>query len=216
MRRFGGENCKGFTLVEVLIATSLLALISIGILYSMRTSLRMWERAGSTAADVEGLAFAQGVLRRAIEGVYPRLGADGGVDFVGGEGELAFQGPSLAAVSIAGRTRYRFSVEERAEGAALLLGVSSEFDQPHLAGEQELLIENAESIRFSYRSFRDETWRDRWDERSGLPALVRIDVEFAEGDRRRWPPLIIRPKIDADVDCRYDPLTFGCRGRSRR
>lgn len=209
--------CRGFTLVEALIATSLIALLGVMILVSMRTGFRMWARSGSLAADIEETAFAQGFLRRAIEGAYPRLKPDGAgaVDFDGDSTSLEFQGPSLSAIAVAGRIRYRIAVETGEEGDALILSLRPEFGQASAADADETLLRGARSIRISYLAHGSSEWADNWRDEGGMPDLIRISVEFSDNDLRHWPEFVVRPLISADVDCRLDPLTRGCKGRRR-
>jgi len=209
--------CRGFTLVEALIATSLIALIGVMILVSMRTGFRMWARSGSLAAGIEETTFAQGFLRRAIEGAYPRLKPDGAgaVDFEGDSASLEFQGPSLSAIAIAGRVRYRMAVETGEEGEALVLSLLPEIGQTGAANADETLLRGARSIRISYLAHEASEWTDQWRDEGGMPDLVRISVEFPDKGARHWPEFVVRPLISADVDCRLDPLTRGCKGRRR-
>lgn len=205
---------RGFTLAEVLIATSLAAMLSIIVLASLQTSFRFWGRAGADADEIERLTFVHGFLRRMIEGAYPRLSPDGSgfVDFAGDRNTLEFVGPSVSAFAIPGRSRIALTVVTAETTTSLLATLSGD-----AAGEgasvSETLLEGALEIRFSYRDPVTGEWSDTWRDKAGLPALVRIEVLFDPPARRDWPPLIVRPSIDADVDCRFDPLTGGCRGR---
>jgi len=52
-----------------------------------------------------------------------------------------------------------------------------------------------------------------WTLPSRLPRLVRVKIEFPDGDARFWPELLVAPRIDVDVGCVYDALTKRCRGR---
>jgi general secretion pathway protein J len=209
--------CRGFTLVEALVATSLIALLCVMIFVGMQTGFRMWTRSGSLAADIEETAFAQGFLRRAIEGAYPRLKPDGSgaVDFEGDSTNLEFLGPSLSAIAIAGRVRYRIEAQPGEEGGALALSVRPDIGSAGAPNANETLLQGARSIRISYLARGSSEWTDHWRDESGLPELVRILVEFPDKDVRQWPDLVVRPLLSADVDCRLDPLTRGCKGRRR-
>jgi general secretion pathway protein J len=204
---------RGFTLVEMLIALSLTGMIAVMILASLQASSRLWSRLSVSTAAAEEMSFAHGFLRRAIGGAYPRLepNGSGDVDFSGDATTLEFLGPIISGVSIAGRARITLAVRKEGESEALLLTLSND----HVAGgepTQETLIADARRIRFSYRARGSEEWLEDWRSRPALPALIRVDVEVS-GGRPDWPLLIIRPSIDADVDCRLDTITGGCQGR---
>jgi hypothetical protein len=36
---------------------------------------------------------------------------------------------------------------------------------------------------------------DNWDGLLGLAQLIRVRVSFAPGDRRRWPDLVVAPRL---------------------
>ena len=40
-------------------------------------------------------------------------------------------------------------------------------------------------------------WQRVWRDRTRLPALVRLAIDFPDGDRRFWPDLVVAPRIDA-------------------
>ena len=58
------------------------------------------------------------------------------------------------------------------------------------------LMENVTTIEFAYfgtpDARRPAQWWDSWDGTKGLPTLVRLRLSFPQGDRRRWPDLIVR------------------------
>jgi general secretion pathway protein J len=59
---------------------------------------------------------------------------------------------------------------------------------------------------------RSARWQDEWQNRTSLPALVKIRARFAEKGAVPWPDLIVAPKISADVSCRFDPIAQKCGG----
>lgn len=212
MRRTSAARSRGFTLVEMLIALSLTAMLAVMILAGLQTSSRIWRRSTAAAEEIERMAFAHGFLRRVIGGAYPRLKPDGAgaVDFSGEATSLEFMGPVISGVSIAGRARLRLAVIKEGETEALMLTMLNE----STAGAEpieETLISGARRIRFSYRARGSDEWVEDWSSEPALPALVKVEV--ADGRMSHWPPLIIRPSIGADVDCRLDTITGGCQGR---
>jgi hypothetical protein len=54
-------------------------------------------------------------------------------------------------------------------------------------------------------------WVSSWEERARLPQLIRIDVQFAPNDLRRWAPLYIEPRIDTNALCIFDVVSRRCR-----
>jgi general secretion pathway protein J len=70
-------------------------------------------------------------------------------------------------------------------------------------GKEVVLLDRLVNAEFSYFGGGDEEvkprWRDRWRDASKLPLLVRVQVTFPPGDRRRWPELVIAPAITGTI-----------------
>jgi hypothetical protein len=52
-----------------------------------------------------------------------------------------------------------------------------------------------------------------WEKQAALPQLVRIRVQFEQGDRRAWPELLIKPMVTIDSLCVLNAANGRCRGR---
>ncbi len=209
----------GFTLVEVLIAIALLALLSVMILGALRLGVRAWERGDAAYTGVEDVSFAQLILRRSLEEAYPQLvrGESATViDFNGSETGVSFLGPAPQSLRPAGRARIVVRSVADGESVTLVIEIRPELANPENNGAVivEPLIEGLESVKFSYLPLGESGWRSAWTNETRLPALVKIEAEITGGGRV-WPTLIIAPRIGVDVACRYDPLTKYCQGRRR-
>ena len=203
----------GFTLLELLVAATLLALLMAILFGGLRTGSRVWEAGEQRGAAIARLQAAQGFLRRQISELYPlRLTAEAGdpaaVAFVGEEATLAFSGLLPAHFDIGGFQTIRVGTVE--DDAGRHLGVEwFPYDpdgemQTDLPDEQRVhLIENIDSVRFSYFGTDDPqdapTWADEWTDRESSPLLVRLEVAFEDGDRRYWPELVVRVPITNPV-----------------
>ncbi len=81
----------------------------------------------------------------------------------------------------------------------------------------EPLLRNLAAVRFSYYGAAapggQPVWQARWPVGTTIPQLVRLHVDFARGDSRVWPDLIVAPRIEADAGCVYDDATQACQGR---
>jgi general secretion pathway protein J len=213
----------GFTLVEALVAITLLSLLSIALTGSLRFGIDAWARGSAHSDQLSRTLAVQGLLRDIVGQAYPYfLSSDPTrpyVDFDGKIDSLALLAPAPIALGVTGRSRFRLSVARR-EGLSDLIMTS----QPELAAadapatvQQKTLLTSTAVIEFAYfGTLRSETgprWHDRWTEQAAMPQLLRIQVRFTEGDSRTWPDLVIAPRITADVGCVYDQLTQQCRGR---
>ena len=213
----------GFTLVEVLVAVTLLSLLSMALFFSVRFGVTAWQRGTNRSDQVHASMLIQDLLRRLIGAAYPLLLSDGSgkgwIDFSGSSKSLDFLAPVPVALASGGRGRFMLSSEPHGDLSDLVLTSRPELvPRDTQAGPtRKTLLATLEAAEFSYfgavRTGRAAQWHDHWTGEMTLPALVRVRVRFARSDPRLWPDLTIAPRITADVGCVYDPLTKLCRGR---
>lgn len=210
----------GFTLLELLVAITLLGLLMAALFGGLRLGMRVWETADARLDASARIQIVQDFIRQRLtealplEGVLPEL-AEAGI------GEPPFQG-TAEAVQFAS-----LLPENLGAGVYLMELVLSESwyadgrgdlvlrwrpfepdDQTteEIEPEERVLIENIEALELSYFGTIDPAqppdWWQAWEGQSELPRLVRLRVRFAEDDERQWPELIVCPMVDR-------ALTFG-------
>jgi general secretion pathway protein J len=211
----------GFTLVELLAALALFSLLCTLLFGNVRFGMRAWQYGAVHAEQVDQTMVVQGVLRRIIEEAYPLfLVSDPThphVDFDGMQTSLDFL--SSAPTAAGAGPRYRFLVATDKVGGKTDLVMTS---RPELASTADantrtVLLADIERVEFSYfgATLSDSAaqWRNEWLQQAAAPQLVRVRAWFPAHDGRKWPDLLVTPRISADVSCVYDALTKRCRGR---
>jgi len=220
-RRYTGSKrrrspCEaGFTLLETLIAMTLLGMMTVVIAAGLRTGTRVWERGEAHAQAADDIRTVQAVIHSALSAAYPylvaRSGEDPFIDFDGQAQSLTFLAPAPAAMAPGGRAR----ITLQANGSDFVMKARPELRHPDTDSERLLCC--LATLAFAYyggaASDKEPQWQERWTGRLALPTLIRVSVTFPPGDARRWPELVVKPRIAADVSCVYDPLTHRCRGR---
>jgi general secretion pathway protein J len=202
---------EGFTLVELLVALTVLALLMVLLFGGLRFGTRAWEQSTRNNSATEDTRSAQMFLRKTLERACPRrVPSDNGtppaVDFSGTPQSLEFLAPAPQSLDSALCARMRLSADTEQGERRLTLSF-------HGTGgkiETHNLIDRAADIEFAY--FGDRVWQDNWSGRIRLPVLIRIRVRFARGSGQSWPELFITPRISAETDCVYDPATKTCQG----
>lgn len=220
-RNRSGE--AGFTLLELLVAATLLALLMAILFGGLRTGTRVWEAGEKRGADIARLQAAHGFLRRQISELYPlqrtaRAGDAATVAFDGDKTSVTFTGLLPAHFDIGGFQSIRVGAFEDDDGLHLAVEwvpFDPEGGPPtDIPDEQRTrLLENIDSLSLSYFGAEDPddapVWVDTWTEQASAPLLVRLDVSFEDHDRRYWPELIVRvpttsPVFDRDTDVEED------------
>lgn len=195
---------QGFTLVELLVGLTLMALISVILFGGLRFGIRAWEVGGERIEQASRVEMVQNLLRRQVSQA-SRLpeSADAGsvVPFVGEAESLVFIAPLPVQRGLGGL--YLFHLTQRENDGRLDLALAWQLYRPELLtsdlaklDEEAILLEDVVGIELAYYGAANQEqpmqWWDTWDGARGMPQLVRLRVEFPPSDQRRWPDLIIR------------------------
>jgi general secretion pathway protein J len=200
-----GRSDDGFTLLELLVAVTLLALIAVLLVAGLRTSRSALVRVEqqSMVASVDSV---QHLLRRLLAEAHP-IAQNSQLrderDFVGGQDSALF----VSGFAPQGQLQGLYRIElVRERGAApnsgrLLLRQTLHRNPARSAPRATapsaittVLLADVGDLRLSYfgRDNREAepSWRNAWAA-VGMPELVGIEVAFGLRDPRRWPKLVI-------------------------
>jgi general secretion pathway protein J len=218
------RRIAGFTLIELMVALLLLALMS-SILYgSLSLSATSWDRGEAKAEQAGDMRQTAEFLRQALAAEHPlRLhkAVDQPLVFAGASDSLAFAGATPGRV---GGGIYYFRIAlAGGESSKLLLSRTipdySALKAPSFdAADASVLADGIAQLKFSYfgrdadaNDAVEPTWRDRWEDPQILPLLVRMDVKTAQG--ASWPTLVVEPRIAPEAGCRgWDANRRRCTG----
>jgi len=195
------RRARGFTLIEVLLATVLLAAGLALALTTLRAATATVDRGESLAQRSERMRAVEGFLRRRIASAQPiafQTDANTGeiAQFIGEPQRLRFVadlpnylgrgGPHLHDVAIdeVDRTQ-RLTVAF----GMVMTGRTIELDDPR---PPEPLVDDLVELRLRYRGFDDAGALGDWQERWG-PATLPLQVEVTIETERDgvWPTLVV-------------------------
>ena len=217
---------RGFTLLELVIALTLLAVMS-SILYgALGYAGRSWEGGEAKIEATAGMRLSHGFLRAQLESQHPmrmRKMPEFPLLFGGTQDELRFAASLPSRISGGGVWYYRLRVQNQDDHSRLVLERSlPDVDAATLPqfekSERSILAEDVKEIRVGYFGYdtaaartTTPTWRERWDDPNRLPLMIRIDVVPKRGEP--WPTLLVAPRHAPESGCRqWDPNGERCMG----
>lgn len=205
------KRAAGFTLLEVLAALVLLALLLVGVYSGIRTATHS-VRSGTAAIErLDQIRSAQQFLRRELaQSLAQPIGhTDQGepIYFVGTAHEMRYVAPLPGYLGKLGPQLQRLQlVDDGHEGLRLELSLvllPPDGKPPQPLGEPQVLLDHIRDGSFNYRGIDGRgaavPWAPAWADGRLLPQLVSIRLRSQDG--ADWPQL--------DVPLRVNPVQTG-------
>jgi general secretion pathway protein J len=198
---------SGFTLIEVVIATSLLALGLAIAFATLHNAGRATARAEASAQRAERLRAAQGFVRTQLSAALPIPfefdGESGAATFLRVQpGKLEYVATMPGYLARGGPYLQTLEFVRGADGQQLrfqhqLLSADGALDAER---EPVVLLDGIEEGSFEVRTIDEQSrpgrWQERWDTSAQLPPQVRVRIRFRD-PRRSWPDLVVATRMGA-------------------
>jgi len=222
MARHGGTQA-GFTLIEVLIGITVLAMLGTLIANGTRLGGRTWTSAERLTSDSDDVALLQNLFRRAIVDARPAFVSavdprDLAITFTGEPNALELTVPQPGTQHTGPWVRERFSVARHGASSALSvslqLDAAAAVDGTATSGTQSILLDHVARLEFAYfgpaAPGMAPGWQDSWMGRNRLPDLVRIAIARDDPKLPVWPELIVGTRVTANAGCLFDASAATC------
>lgn len=195
-----GEYAHGFTLVEVLVAMTLVGIILAALFSGLRLVGRSWEAAEARIERANEMRVVLDLLRRQLRQTQGLNVVEEGqwvLAFAGEPHAVQFVTPMFPYLGVGGLYMTEVREDASSEGTRLTMRLApyrpdqSRSEMLRNAETYELArgLEGAEFQYFGRRDGQeDEHWGNAWDNARRLPEIVRLSVR-TEGEG--WPELTV-------------------------
>lgn len=194
---------RGFTLIEVMLATVLLAAGLALAFATLSAASRTAARGEVLAERSERMRAVEGFLRKRVGAARPIAFHTGQTNerpqrFLGEAERMRFVADLPDYLGRGGPYSHDFRIERSDTGRRIVLvlnivsaGETIEDPRPRAP---EVLVDGLKSARFRYRGLDPESgelgaWSDRWEAVDQLPLLV--EATFTDADGTTWPTLVV-------------------------
>ncbi len=209
----------GFTLLELLVAITLLGFLSVALIGGLRFGTQIWKKSENASLDSNAVRSAQKILAASLARIYPKLVVagvdDSHIDFDGNADRLTFL--STADAGTGQMTRDIVQVAKDGNYLAILYSTMPELARDARSTSSTVLFRRLASVDFAYFGASGDSktpvWHQAWHDERRLPLRIRIRATLAHPASAPWPEMILAPRIAADVGCNFDALTKFCQGR---
>lgn len=196
-------GASGFTLIEVMLATVLLA-AGLALAFATLTAASKTTTRGEALAErSERMRAVEGFLRKRIGAARPIAFHTGQANeraqrFLGEPERMRFVADLPNYLGRGGPYSHDFRVERSDDAQRIVLdlnivsaGETIEDPRPRAP---EVLVDGLKSAQFRYRGLDPESgelgaWTDRWEAVDRLPLLV--EATFTDADGATWPTLVV-------------------------
>lgn len=199
------QGQRGFTLLEVLLALSFLGLLMMLIGSALGSGNHLLLLSEKHTDRLTQVRTAQNFLRSALqEALAEDFGhaTDQERVFEGERQRMRFVSPMPGQLAAGVQVHTLEAVAGPADASRLQISFSQ--DRPdglHPWGNPQILVQEVQDLRLSYRGLdpnRQPTdWLERWPWPDRLPQAVRIDVDTREANL--WPTQIVALLLDSEV-----------------
>ena len=200
-------KARGFTLLEILLALTLLAVLSVAVWGTLSVATRAVRSGGKQVDARLQVDAVQAVLREAIGRALPltwTVGPQGRpLTFFGGPHGMAFAGTLPAALGVAGPQRIQLGFPSRTASSTESSGLIMRFAALHIGhaptpmGTPQVLLPHATGV-LAYQGLNPQGhptgWLAHWPWPWRLPQRVRIAIHSPS-----WPTEIIALHLDPEA-----------------
>lgn len=199
---------RGFTLLEMLLAIVLLALLLAGAYSGIQTSVKAMHAGERIIERVDRIRTVQEFLRHQMSRIMPLAYAqsdNGNFVFEGDRSFMRFVAPMPGYLSRGGPYVQTLALKPGPDGLRLVFSgaMLNGFDiNEEKTAERDpvVLLDHIRDGAFAYRALDDQgqlsPWSTQWDDPSITPLMVQVELVMQNGQQIDWPTLAVPLMLD--------------------
>jgi len=210
MSRFAAmQRGRGFSLIEVLLAISLVAMIMALAYGGFRASVRATHSGEMLIEQTNQLRISHQFVRRQLslaQNLIMEEGEEEGIQvrFIGDQDYVRFVAPMPGYLSYGGAYVQELRIEPNGDGQALVYyyAMLNGYEPGEIeATDGIVLIDQVGNGGFRYLGIDPEDqstfWEEFWEETDQLPLAVSLEMELDRGNGLFWPDLVAPVMTDS-------------------
>jgi len=198
-------HLRGFTLIEVLIAMTLLSIMVVLLFSSLKICADSWEKGESKITDVNEVAVVYNFFQRHLSEAKPLWNdlsseEERTFSFQGKAQSLQFISAFPASAGRSGLQLFSLDLQEEDNDQVIKVTITPFFpvaEGSEWQKEDVTLIKHVNDFSLAYFGSDDGVsegnWEEEWLDKEVLPRLVKINIKLENGIF--WPEMIIDLKI---------------------
>lgn len=206
-----GVSCraKGFTLVELLLALTLMSMLLALAYGGLRASTRAVDKGQTVLEDSGRIRMAHQFIRKQINQMIPLVFEENEDQsersvFQGDSQRIRFVAPMPGYLGFGGPQVQELAIVRGDEGYQLVFShaLLQEFEEQHLYEREPIvLISQIDRAEFGFLGLDEYSellpWSSDWTDEEHLPESVSLSIEFDEDVYIQWPLLTAAVRIDS-------------------
>lgn len=199
----------GFTLLEMLLAITLLALLLAGAYSGIQTSVKAMHSGERVIERLDRMRTVQEFLRHQMSRIMPlpyAMTENGNYVFEGGRDFMRFVAPMPGYLSHGGPYVQTLALKPGKDGLKLVFSgaMLNGFDiNAEKTAERDpvVLLDHIREGTFAYRALDEQgqlaPWSSEWNDFSVTPLLVQVQLVMQPGQQVDWPTLAVPLMLDS-------------------
>jgi general secretion pathway protein J len=198
---------RGFTLLELVLALSILAAMLAIVFGGLRVGIRAWQSGDQRTEALQQARSLNALLAQSLGGTTPYVG----MPPAGAQPEVLFQGepdrigfvtvsPPYPLPAPIAFTAVMFSIDEGARPGFAVREKALPNEEPFELSEPIVVDPSLVAVRFRYQRQADGAWEEQWDgaTEKAVPAAVEVTlIALVQGVPVEQPPVMVPIRVTA-------------------